>query len=330
LTKHIPAEARVLTHALVANFTGQLGDLVGAAALSEVRQQNRDLIDALEAVRAKQEELVVLSEALGQANRDMAALNLQLDEKATALVKSDMKKDEFLAILSHELRGPLGAARMAADLLTVAPVSADRAKQLGSLVGRQVSHMSRLVEDLLDVSRVSRGLILLDRKRVDMRAVIKDAIEQVGSFASLKKHALTSTVPEYSCTVLGDYPRLVQVISNLLSNAVRYTPEGGRISIEAVADPEHVCVKVTDNGIGLNVDDIPHLFDIYVQAERSTERSNGGLGLGLALVKSLVQGHDGTVTAENRSGAPGSIFSVTFPYSRRESSDDVNESLYEM
>lgn len=226
---------------------------------------------------------------------------------------ANRRKDEFLAVLSHEMRNPLGAARMAAQLLEAPGTNEARAAQLGQVINRQVGHMSRLVEDLIDVSRVSQGLVTLEQKRVDMARVLRESLEQVRPMMMAKRHIVKVDMPEGRCDVCGDKIRLVQVVSNLLSNAARYTPEEGRISVRVAAQAGQFVLQFVDNGIGLDPETMPQLFNLFSQAERSSDRKNGGLGLGLALVKSLVELHGGTVAASSDGKGLGSTFTVTLP-----------------
>jgi signal transduction histidine kinase len=310
LKKALPADAPLVTPAKIGAFGTQLAALPNNVALSEVQQQNRELIGALEALQERQDELLRLTQTLESMNRSMAALNAQLDEKARHLGDADRRKDEFLAILSHELRGPLSATGLAAQVLSVPPVPEPRAAQLGQVIMRQVGHMTRLVEDLLDVSRVSRGLVILEKTSVDLCAIVRDALEQVGPLIKSKSHEFVVAIPSGHCWIPGDRIRLVQVVCNLLSNAARYTPAGGHITLSLAVEESTTILTVKDDGIGLSPDLLPHLFDLYVQAERSSDGKNGGLGLGLALVRSLVEAHGGTVTAASDGKGLGSTFSV--------------------
>lgn len=232
---------------------------------------------------------------------------------AEELRVANQRKDQFLAVLSHELRNPLSATRMAAQLLETASTESGRVVQLSKVIERQVGHMSRLVEDLIDVSRVSQGLVLLDKHPVDLRTIIQNAAEQVGPMIAAKSHLLKVELPSQACEVCGDRTRLVQVISNLLSNAARYTPDQGDIRVTLANGRNYFSLTIADNGIGIDPAAIPELFDFYVQAERSTDRKNGGLGLGLALVKSLVELHGGSVAATSHGKDLGSTFTVTLP-----------------
>lgn len=309
----IPADGAFLTPATIEAFGRQLEELPSNVVLSGVQDQNKELTSAVEALQEKQEELVLLAETLESSNSTVLALNASLDEKAATLALADLRKDEFLAILSHELRGPLSAVGMAAQMLETPAVPAERQAQLAQLISRQVAHMTRLVEDLLDVSRISRGQVLLKKTPVDMREVVQYAVEQHTAAATAKHHVLEVELPDAACMVSGEAVRLVQVVGNLLANAIRYTPAGGAISVALTRAAGTVEVSIADNGIGIARDMIPRLFDLYVQAEPSTQRGNGGLGLGLALVKSLLEAHGGKVSAASDGMGHGSTFLVTIP-----------------
>lgn len=223
------------------------------------------------------------------------------------------RKDQFLAILSHELRNPISATRMAAQLLEKPAVQEQRVIHLAQVIGRQVGHMSRLVEDLIDVSRVSLGYVVLDKQKIDLRTIVHEAIEQVRPMFTVKNHLLSENLPAQACTVCVDRTRMVQVVANLLSNAARYTPDRGNIAVNIEASESTFDVHVTDNGIGFDQENVDGLFDFYAQAERSTDRKNGGLGLGLALVKSLIELHGGKVDAYSDGKDMGSTFTVRLP-----------------
>lgn len=234
-------------------------------------------------------------------------------EAQEALKTQNRQKDEFLAVLSHELRNPLSAAMMASQLLEAPRLAEGRASQLGQVISRQIVHMSRLVEDLVDVTRITQGLVALKAECVDMAEVVQLAVEQINPMAAAKKQALTVNLAQSPCLVTGDRMRLVQVVANVVGNAARYTPDAGSISIHLAARSDEVELKVVDNGIGLDKDIMPGLFDLFVQAERSTDRKSGGLGLGLALVKSIVEMHGGTVNAASDGRDLGSVFTIRMP-----------------
>ncbi|GAA4867970.1 hybrid sensor histidine kinase/response regulator [Luteimonas vadosa] len=228
------------------------------------------------------------------------------------LEQADRRKDEFLAMLAHELRNPLAPIGTAAHLLGLATSDEDRVREIGQVITRQVGHMTELVDDLLDVSRVTRGLVELAREPVDIRSVLAAAVEQVEPLVHSRGHALTMECPR-SAVVLGDRHRLVQVVSNLLNNAAKYTPQGGRLQLSCERDGEQVVIRVIDSGIGMDEQLVPRVFDLFTQAERTPDRSQGGLGIGLALVRSIVQLHGGSVAAASPGLGRGSTLTVTLP-----------------
>jgi signal transduction histidine kinase len=230
-----------------------------------------------------------------------------------ALRLADRRKDEFLAMLAHELRNPLAPISAAAQLLNLGPPDNARVERTSAIIARQVAHMTGLIDDLLDVSRVTRGLVVLAREEVDLRRVIGDAVEQVRPLIEARHHQLALHLSTEPAIVEGDPKRLVQVIANLLNNAAKYTHEGGRLSIWMGGTSEQVLVSVSDNGIGISAELLPTVFDLFSQAERTPDRSQGGLGLGLALVKSLVELHGGMVTAASEGRNLGSEFTIRLP-----------------
>jgi PAS domain S-box-containing protein len=229
------------------------------------------------------------------------------------LQEQHRRKDEFLAMLAHELRNPLAPIRAAADLLAIANLGEDRIRKTSAVISRQVQHMSSLVDDLLDISRVTRGLIELEGNSLDIKRVVADAVEQVRPLVEARNHELTVISPADSAYVVGDHIRLVQVLSNILNNAVKYTPPGGRIVIRTEATELDVILSVEDNGVGVPQDLQPYVFDLFSQAARSSDRTQGGLGIGLALVKSLVALHGGRVTCHSGGAGMGSRFAVSLP-----------------
>jgi signal transduction histidine kinase len=247
------------------------------------------------------------------AERSWSALERVRAEEALRL--ADRRKDEFLAMLAHELRNPLAPISAAAQLLNMGPPDAGRVERTSAIIARQVAHMTGLIDDLLDVSRVTRGLVVLARDEVDLRRVIDDAVEQVRPLIEARRHQLSlELAPEIGpALVEGDYKRLVQVLANLLNNAAKYTPEGGRLGLWLGATADHLLVSVNDNGIGIAADLLPTVFDLFSQAERTPDRAQGGLGLGLALVKSLVELHGGMVTAASEGRNMGTEFTVRLP-----------------
>jgi len=234
-------------------------------------------------------------------------------EARSAAEAQNASKDQFLAMLGHELRNPLAPISSAAQLLTLSGTDAERIRRSADIIVRQVKHMTYLVDDLLDVSRVTRGLIHLDRDRLDLRGILADAEEQVQPAMQAMRHRFSSHMPDQPAFVLGDHKRLVQVFTNILGNAVKYTPQGGEIRLTMQVKDGSAQVEVTDNGIGMSPDLLRRAFDLFAQAERSSARSQGGLGVGLALVKSLVAMHGGSVSADSDGAGKGSRFIVSLP-----------------
>ena len=227
--------------------------------------------------------------------------------------ESEQRKDEFLAMLAHELRNPLAPISSAAELLRMVALDRARVQQVSEIIIRQIKHMTSLVDDLMDVSRVSRGLVKLQQIPLDVRQIVGEAVEQLAPLIQARRHHLRLHLAPDTTLVKGDRKRLVQVIANLLNNAAKYTPEGGEIEVEAEARDNHVVVSVLDNGIGIEPGLVARVFDLFSQAEVTSDRTSGGLGLGLALVKNLVELHHGTVTCESEGLDKGSKFTVCLP-----------------
>lgn len=247
---------------------------------------------------------------------DITAIKRTISENeqlVQRLRETDKRKDDFLAMLAHELRNPLAPISAAANLMEVAQLDAARIRQTSQVIARQVRHMTGLVDDLLDVSRVTRGLVKLHKVDLDVKHVIADAIEQVRPIVEGKHHRLTLELDPEPAHVLGDQKRLVQILVNLLNNAAKYTPDGGALHLSMLAPDGHVALRVADNGIGIAPELQSHIFDLFIQGERSADRSQGGLGIGLSLVKSLVELHGGTVAVHSQGVGKGSEFSVTLP-----------------
>ncbi len=234
------------------------------------------------------------------------------------LMDADRRKDEFLAMLAHELRNPLAPISAAAELLRLGNMDERRVHQSSTIIGRQVRHMTRLVDDLLDVSRVTRGLITLGQARVAARAVVEEAVEQVRPTIDARSQQLSVRLPSEHAAVCGDKARLVQVVANVLGNAAKYTPPGRGIDLRAEVLGTRLVLSVRDEGIGMDRELTGRVFDLFTQAERSSDRSQGGLGLGLALVKHLVELHGGTVGCSSPGLGKGSTFVISLPLLQEE------------
>jgi CheY-like chemotaxis protein len=198
-------------------------------------------------------------------------------------------------------------------LLKLAASDDPRVQRGAEIIERQAGHMAHLMDDLLDVSRVTRGLVTLERQRVDLKGVLADAIEQARPLLEQRRHRFTMRLAPESVELLGDRARLVQVFANLLNNAARYTPEGGEVSLTMESGERQVSVTVQDSGIGISPELLPRIFELFVQGRRSSDRSEGGLGLGLALVKSLVENHRGQVEVKSAGTGKGASFVVRLP-----------------
>ena len=235
-----------------------------------------------------------------------------------ALREADQRKDEFLAMLGHELRNPLAPIRSAASLLPLAKGDPGRIEHIGRVISRQTAHMTGLIDDLLDVSRVTRGMVALDREDVAVRHLVDEAAEQARPLVEARSHLLSIADEAPGAVVHGDRKRLVQVLSNLLSNAAKYTPAGGRIGVLVTLEGEMVRIAVRDNGIGMAPELVASAFELFRQGKRTPDRSQGGLGIGLALVRSLVQLHGGQASVASPGEGLGSEVVVAFPLRARQ------------
>jgi PAS domain S-box-containing protein len=242
-----------------------------------------------------------------------------------ALKDADRRKDEFLALLAHELRNPLAAISNAAAVLLMP--GGDKALEWAQeVITRQSKSLSRLLDDLLDVSRVTKGKIRLRNERIDLAPIINKAIELVRPLIEEKKHSLTLTIAPGEIAVMGDALRIEQIFVNLLTNAAKYTDAGGSITITAHQSEEAIII-VRDNGVGIADDMLTYIFEPFVQADRSLDRSQGGLGIGLTLARSLVELHGGTITAKSDGPGKGSEFSIRLPLADANGNKTVSSSL---
>jgi two-component system CheB/CheR fusion protein len=235
------------------------------------------------------------------------------------LVESAKQKDEFLAMLAHELRNPLASISNALQIWKLPNATEKMLKDAQHILERQLHQQVRLVDDLLDVSRITRGLVAVSAELVDLAVSVRHAHEALQGVVAEHRHQVTLSLPDEKVVVQGDPARLEQIVSNLLGNAIKYTPDGGRICIALERDEDHAVLTVADNGIGMSADFLEQAFGIFVQAERTLDRAHGGLGMGLALVRRLVELHGGTVRAQSAGLSHGSTLIVRLPCLQSES-----------
>ena len=229
------------------------------------------------------------------------------------LKEADERKDEFIAVLAHELRNPLAPINAAVEVLKMRNFDEHYVRQTSEIIERQVNHINGLVEDLLDISRIRKGIIKIDKTPVDLHEIVRSAVEQVSPLVEAKRHHLELAFAPGEAKVLGDKKRLIQIIANLLGNAAKYTPEGGRILLKTEVQKSAILLDVFDNGIGISPELLPHIFDSFSQAERTSDRSSAGLGLGLSVVKALVELHRGEIVCSSEGRGKGSRFHLSFP-----------------
>jgi PAS domain S-box-containing protein len=244
-----------------------------------------------------------------ESNRDLTERKRIED----MLVEADHRKNEFLAILSHELRNPLAPIRNVAELLNSPNAGSERLDWARRVLHRQVAHMSRLLDDLLDITHITRGRLIIKKEPVSLSEVVRAAIDTVQTVMNEKAHRLTVDLPGAAPMINGDLVRLAQVLSNLLVNSAKYTDRGGFIELRACVEDSTVCICVKDNGIGIPPEASPRLFSMFSQLENARERSEGGLGIGLALAKGIVELHHGTIEAKSAGPGAGSEFQVRLP-----------------
>lgn len=240
---------------------------------------------------------------------------------------ADRKKDDFIALLAHELRNPLAPVRNGLQILHLATDQPEVARAAREMMDRQLGHMVRLIDDLLDVSRISRNKMELRRDRVTLSEVIQTAVETARPAIDMEAHDLEIFLPAEPIVLDADLTRLAQVFSNLLTNSAKYTPRGGHIGVSAELQGDEVLVSVKDNGIGIPLASQGHIFEMFSQVDRASERSVGGLGIGLALVKGLVEMHGGKVTVHSAGSDHGSEFLVTLPILSRPDDSPANPLL---
>jgi signal transduction histidine kinase len=266
-------------------------------------------LDVLVYITAIAALVLYLARSLDRTDAGRRRVEDELRAARDAASAANRTKDEFLAMLGHELRNPLAPIAHAIELMRIRDPGPRRERDI---IERQVRHMTRLVDDLLDVSRIARGKIELARSRIELAAAIDDAVELVRPLVTERRHALSVEV-EPGLAVHGDRARLVQIVSNLLNNAAKYTPSGGRIELVVLRDGDRAVIRCTDTGVGLPAALLPRVFEPFVQHGATIDRAMGGLGLGLAIVHSLVALHGGTVAVASDGEGKGAAFTVALP-----------------
>lgn len=266
-----------------------------------------------EILRAK----VTVFANLFRQTRQLERLNQELEqrvvERTAELEKTNQRKDEFLAVLSHELRNPLAAIRTAAELLGAPEITPENINKTTGVIRRQVSQLVRLIDDLVDVSRITRDAISLRREAVSVSTAVAHAVEATRPLFDLRGHELTIQIQDPTLTVDGDPARLSQIIGNILNNAAKFTAPGGKIQVNASRAGDAVAIRVKDNGIGIAPAVIPKVFDLFTQVGEARHRSEEGLGIGLALVRRLVEMHEGHVRVYSDGIGKGTEVIVTLP-----------------
>ncbi|NNG23285.1 hybrid sensor histidine kinase/response regulator [Telluria aromaticivorans] len=253
------------------------------------------------------------SDALQAANRTLEHEMTVRERAEQALILADRRKDEFLATLAHELRNPLAPIRTGLDILRIRSGDAQATQRATDIMERQLRQMVRLVDDLLDVSRINTGKFTIKMGRVELKAVVNDALEVVRSYIELHGHELEIDLPDRPVFLHGDATRLAQILSNLLNNAAKYTNRGGRVGLSATVEDKTLVLEVADSGIGLDPSMLDSVFEMFVQVDSTLERSNAGLGVGLSLARKLVELHGGTIEARSEGLGHGSQFVVRLP-----------------
>jgi signal transduction histidine kinase len=256
---------------------------------------------------------LVQHRASAELERKVRERTEELARANAALREADRRKDEFLATLAHELRNPLAPIRNALEILRLANDSGDAVKRQRERLERQVHQLVRLVDDLLDVSRITNGKLRLTTEVLTVQEVIEAALDLSRSQIEAAKLTLTVDVPAEPVRLVGDRVRLTQVFNNVLNNAAKFTEPGGRVWVSVAPAADRVAVTVRDTGVGIPADVLPVVFALFTQVDRSLNRSQGGLGIGLALVRRLVEMHGGTATAQSDGPGTGATFTVTLP-----------------
>ena len=294
-----------------------VGLMIQVTETSKADQQTKDMNEALLLSSIHQHELTEDADRLNTqlreeivARKEAAAALLALTEE---LAETDRRKSEFLATLAHELRNPLAPLVSGLEILSFPNCDPETEERTHAMMGRQLQHMVKLIDDLMDLSRVSRGVINIQKKRLDLREVLNEAVETVRSRCDELSHALLVQLPEQALVVNGDANRLMQVFGNLLTNSAKFTDPGGTITLRASQESGEVVVFVEDNGIGIVQEQLATVFDMFAQVDRGVQHAQGGLGIGLSIVKQMVELHGGRIEVFSAGLGEGSRFTVFLP-----------------
>ena len=282
------------------NFLNHLEPIV-TRVLDQVRTE-RELAESRLVARQNEERRRELEREIAQRERVEQVLK-----------EADPRKDQFLAMLAHELRNPLAPISNAVQIMKVEGLSGPNFQWSVKVIEDQIKHMTRMVDDLLDVSRITRGKVVLQKEPVELEVVVDLAVEASRPLIQDCKHQLSVVLPPDPILLEVDPARMAQVLSNLLNNAAKYTDEGGEIALTAEPAGREVLIRVRDNGIGIATELLPHVFDMFTQADQTLSRSRGGLGIGLTLVRSLVEMHEGRVSVHSNGPGQGSVFTIRLP-----------------
>jgi signal transduction histidine kinase len=301
-------------------ITGQGDELAAVAALKLgaydyiVKRDNylTQLPYAIDHAIARYE-LEHLNQRLESELAERRRVEANLREQAVALADAARQREEFLAMLGHELRNPLAPIRTALELLRHFSSEDPTAVHTHQVLERQITHMVRLLDDVLDVARITRGRITLEMQRLDLRTAVIEAIDNARPLLDARKHRLRTAFSSDPLIVRGDSTRLVQVAQNLLNNAAKYTDQGGTIDISATREGSYAVLRVQDSGTGISPSLLPRIFDLFTQDDQALDRAQGGLGLGLTLVRRIVELHDGSVEAHSEGRGRGSTFTIKLP-----------------
>lgn len=295
-------------------LTGQSEDEIDTAAMmagaSDFLEKSRlDAVVLERAIRYALQQWDIeqeLESKVAERTRKLEAAN-------EALLDADRRKDDFLATLAHELRNPLAPIRNALEILRLAQGNPAAVEQSRQMMDRQVRHMVRLIDDLLDVSRLARGKLRLAFSETDLNDLIQDALESANPM--IQKAGLTLEAERHPdrLPIVADRVRVVQMLTNILGNAAKYTEPGGKVTLTTAVNPDHYVVTIRDTGVGIPPEMLPHIFDLFTQIDKTLNRSQGGLGIGLALVKRLVEMHGGFVTADSKGLGTGTEFQLRLP-----------------